>query len=202
VAAEKDVRPEPVAMKPKDPPRSAIAFSAGEDEKMAKIVGEVDRFFQSVHADIEDWKFSMEDYGDGPRIFVRFQIHINKSGVSADPETSKDEGPSPGEAEDRAVALSVRDVKAQPEKREVAEDAQDSERTGAASRADLDLASFVEHWRRKRENNTGGEYHKEGAPYMDAGSEWKGQKRSGGGASPDVAHDHSDEEPRVPDAGS
>src|SRR5579863_6911100 len=60
---------------------SIPAAKGADDEKMHQIVDEVDRFFKAVHADIEDWKFSMEDYGDGPRIFVRFQIHVNKSGV-------------------------------------------------------------------------------------------------------------------------
>jgi hypothetical protein len=45
------------------------------DDKMGRIVDEVDRFFRSVHAGMEDWKFAMEDDGDGTRIFVRFQIH-------------------------------------------------------------------------------------------------------------------------------
>jgi hypothetical protein len=178
---------------------SSITELAGaEDEKMHKIVDEVDRFFKSVHADIEDWKFSMEDYGDGTRIFVRFQIHINNPGVAPDASRSKVRALSPGETKARAVVdPPVPGGRTLPDGREVTEDVHKPDGTGAARQADLDLASFVEVWRAKQDSTQGVEYHKEGAPYVDAGSEWKGHKRRSDEASPDAAGEPTDENPKA-----
>ncbi len=74
-----------MSMKPKKGTGSVTELAGRGKQKMVTIVDEVDRFFKSVHADIEDWKFSMEDYGDGTRIFVRFQVHINRSEDSPSP---------------------------------------------------------------------------------------------------------------------
>jgi hypothetical protein len=189
-------------MKPKGRAESAIKFSGREDEKMHNIVDEVDRFFQSVHADIEDWKFSMEDYGDGTRIFVRFQIHINKSGDPPDPGRSKEKGPNPEVAKARAEEPSVRSGPTHSSTRGAPDEVHEPSGAGSASRADLDLASFVELWRRKRDTNEGNEYHKAGAPYLDAQSEWKGQKRSSEDASSNQSGERSDEEPKLPDPGT
>jgi len=38
----------------------------------------MDDFFDNINAEIEDWKFSMEEQRDGTRIFARFQILIKK----------------------------------------------------------------------------------------------------------------------------
>jgi hypothetical protein len=173
------------AKKSKGRAAAPLPFTGGEDEKMRKIVDEVDRFFQSVHADIEDWKFSMEDYGDGTRIFVRFQLHINSPGAPMIPAGSKEKVLSPGTAHDRLVSRSVPVEKAESARKAPPEDTQQPDTPGQASRADSDLASFVELWRHKRDSSQGTEFHKEGAPYMDSGSEWKGRKRSGGEAPPE-----------------
>ncbi len=39
---------------------------------------EVDRFFDNLNAEIEDWKISMEEFKDGTRIFARVQVLIKK----------------------------------------------------------------------------------------------------------------------------
>jgi hypothetical protein len=188
-----------MAKKSKKGTGSLSELAGGEEQKMHKIVDEVDRFFKSVHADIEDWKFSMEDYGDGTRIFVRFQVHINKSGDSPSPERSRAPipslGPVTGSRIDAAVAQGGRTL---PDGREVTEDIHEPDGTGAARRADLDLASFVEVWRGKQDSTTGGEYHKPGAPYLDAHSEWKGHTRTGAEVSPDVSGEHTNEDPEAP----
>jgi len=198
---------------------SGLAELAGGDDKMGKIVDEMDRFFKSVHADIEDWKFSMEDYGDGTRIFVRFQIHINGSGVPSRPAPSvaaptgsvevTSPAPSPvppggrtlpdGRAvtEDlpRAAGPAVTADPGQADGRAVTEDLLKPDPTGAARRDDLDMASFVDVWRHQRDTNSnlGGEYHKEGAPFVDAASEWKGHKRSDEDSPPQVPGESGDE---------
>jgi hypothetical protein len=186
-------------MKPNDWAGSVTELAGGQDGRMRKIVEEVDRFFKNFHADIEDWKFSMEDFGDGTRIFVRFQIHINSSGASHKP--SKTLG---HEAVQRGVTghrdgVSVRSDRPPPAERMPGEDPPESDTVDAAKRADLDLASFVEVWRGKRDSDLGGEYHKEGAPDLDSGSEWNGHTRSGGDGSLDGRGKRTDEEPKVPE---
>ncbi|MGD0587670.1 MAG: hypothetical protein ABSA63_02620 [Thermoplasmata archaeon] len=192
-----------MVMKSKQKTGPVTGLASGEDEKMHKIVDEVDRFFKSVHADIEDWKFSMEDYGDGTRIFVRFQIHINKSGDSPGPESSKDQVPSLvpslGPATVSAIDVSVvPGGRTLPDGREVTEDIHEPDGTGAARQADLDLASFVEVWRGKQDSNMGGEYHKPGAPYVDAQFEWKGHTRTADEVSPDEPGERTDEDAKAP----
>lgn len=167
---------------------------------MNNIVEEVDRFFKMVHADIEDWKFSMEDYGDGPRIFVRFQIHVNKSGVALTQADPKDDRVSPKTGDDQVLPRSIPSVPSPPTPLEVPKEIHEPVGASAASRADLDLASFVEHWRHTRDNNAAAEFHKEGAPYMDAGSHWKGEKRSSGDALAAVQPERANEEPGIPKA--
>jgi hypothetical protein len=188
-------------MTPKSGADSVRQLAGAEDEKLHKIVDEVDRFFKSVHADIEDWKFSMEDYGDGTRIFVRFQIHINNSGALASTGRAKDAAtdPSPVKVPVGAV-VGAPGGRTLPDGRAVTEDIHEPEGVAAARRADLDLASFVEVWRGKQDSNTGGEYHKPGAPYLDAQSEWKGHPRTSGEIAPNAASESADETPTVPDA--
>ncbi|MGA8275064.1 MAG: hypothetical protein WB852_02045 [Thermoplasmata archaeon] len=191
---------EQVRMKPKNQAGSRAELAVPEDDKMSKIVDEVDRFFKSVHADIEDWKFSMEDYGDGTRIFVRFQIHFDQSVVSRNPKTSKETGRSQGETTAHRDMITVHGGRVEPEGREDMAVLPDPEGAGAAQRADLDLASFVDLWRRKRDSSLHGEYHKKGAPHVDAQPEGNGRKRTRDDVSPDGNDERTHEEPKVPDA--
>jgi hypothetical protein len=185
-------------MKPKSWTDAVIASTGGEDEKMHKIVAEVDRFFKSVHADVEDWKFSMEDYGDGTRIFVRFQIHINKSGDAAKLAGSKERASTPGRRGAPGEGVPTLAIEAGPDELGARGGAHEPEATGAARRADSDIASFVDLWRHRRESNVGAEYHKEGSPFVDASSDEDNGRRSVGGPSLDVATEHADEEQNVP----
>lgn len=57
---------------------SVLQLVGGKKENVAKIVDEIDKFFDSLNAEIEDWKFSMEEFRDGTRLFARFQILIKK----------------------------------------------------------------------------------------------------------------------------
>jgi hypothetical protein len=181
---------------------AVVGSTGGDDEKMGKIVDEVDRFFKSVHADVEDWKFSMEDYGDGTRIFVRFQIHINKSGEPTDRALSTDTVPSPARPETPTDGLSVGTAPSRPEEREGLEGTREPEGSDSARRADLDLASFVLQWRRKRDRNMGAEYHKVGAPFMEGLSDGDGSQRICGDPSPTVPTEGADGEPNSPDVRS
>jgi hypothetical protein len=175
-------------IKPKTWAAAVLDFTGGSDEKVHKIVAEVDQFMKSVHADIEDWKFSMEDYGDGTRIFLRLQVHINKvTGTSPHPR-SKGAAVNVGGDTAHLEGRLVLDGPAPPTKREVAEDLQEPGQTASVRRGE-DLASFVDVWRHKRDTNLDGEFHKDGAPFVDGHLEWKGQKRS----SDDAGHEQVNE---------
>jgi hypothetical protein len=186
-----------VATKAKDEPTVAVAFAGGKDEKLTKIVGEVDRFFKSVHADIEDWKFSMEEYGEGTRIFVRFQLHINKAEPRPGRNFSKKPIAKLEVVETAEPTPRLPSVPAPSPERALAEGGHASEAAGAASRADLDLASFVEMWRSKPDQSKTSEFHKEGAPYMDSESAPKTGKKRGAESTPDPAPERAHEKAKV-----
>jgi len=57
---------------------SALRLINGKKENVKKIAESVDEFFENLHLEIEDWKFSMEEFSDGTRIFIRFQIVVKK----------------------------------------------------------------------------------------------------------------------------
>lgn len=57
---------------------SVMQLVGGKPENIEAIVEAVDGFFDQVNAELEDWKFSMEEHRDGTRIFARFQILIKR----------------------------------------------------------------------------------------------------------------------------
>ncbi len=69
---------ERVNMSDKEKIVSALHLINGKKENVEKIAESVDKFFENLHLEIEDWKFSMEEFSDGTRIFVRFQIIVKK----------------------------------------------------------------------------------------------------------------------------
>ena len=69
---------EKVNMSDKEKIVSALRLINGKKENVEKIAESVDKFFENLHLEIEDWKFSMEEFSDGTRIFVRFQIIVKK----------------------------------------------------------------------------------------------------------------------------
>jgi hypothetical protein len=188
----------PAAMTSKKTARSEATLPGREDEKMTKIMDEVDRFFKSVDAEIEDWKFSMEDYGDGTRIFVRFQIHVNRSGLTPNPAGSVGKRASQGTANDRMVTQATPGGRTLPDGREVTENPMEPDGNAAARRDDRDLASFVEQWRGKKDSALGGEFHKDGAPFLDARSTWKGHTRRNEEVLPQDGEERSGDAPGVP----
>jgi len=133
------------------------------EKSVGTIVQEVDRFLRSVRANIEDWKFSMEDAGDGTRIFVRFQIRIDSAAATPPPADLEGKAARPegaGAMPDTSSG-SLRE-------HESSSRAKPRSRAGADERSDPDLALFVEEWKRKRERRVGGEFHQPGAPLGDA----------------------------------
>ena len=50
----------------------------GKKDNVDTIVDSLEKFFENLHLELEDWKISMEDYQEGTRIFVRFQIVVKK----------------------------------------------------------------------------------------------------------------------------
>ncbi|OPY34268.1 MAG: hypothetical protein A4E32_00540 [Methanomassiliicoccales archaeon PtaU1.Bin124] len=65
-------------MTKKDKVASVLNMVGGKPENVEKIVDEIDHFFETINAEMEDWKVSMEEYKDGTRIYARFQILIKK----------------------------------------------------------------------------------------------------------------------------
>jgi hypothetical protein len=185
-------------MKSKIRPHIETKPAGAEDQKMSKIVDEVDRFFQSVHADIEDWKFSMEDSGDGTRIFVRFQIHINKPMESSKSKKIAVKEPVITRHLDEGESPSHEPGRVRPERLELTGTSRQPDGSGDGLLAESDLASFVELWRRKRDSNQGGEYHKEGAPYMETQLEWEAHIRRSGDRSDGRISDAHDESSKHP----
>lgn len=57
---------------------SVLQLVGGQSENVEKIVDELDSFFESLNAEMEGWKISMEEYPDGTRIFARFQMLLKK----------------------------------------------------------------------------------------------------------------------------
>jgi hypothetical protein len=66
------------AMGKKEKIASVLQLVGGKPENVGKIVEELDKFFDNLNAEIEDWKFSMEEFRDGTRIFARFQVLVKK----------------------------------------------------------------------------------------------------------------------------
>jgi hypothetical protein len=62
----------------KDQVASVMQLVGGKPENIESIVEEIDNFLDNINAEIEDWKFSMEEHRDGTRIYARFQILIKR----------------------------------------------------------------------------------------------------------------------------
>lgn len=66
------------ALGKKEKMASVLHLVGGKPENVEKIVDEIDKFFDNMNAELEDWKVSMEEFPDGTRIFVRLQVLIKK----------------------------------------------------------------------------------------------------------------------------
>jgi len=50
----------------------------GKKDNIETIVDTLEQFFENLHLELEDWKISMEEFQEGTRIFVRFQIIVKR----------------------------------------------------------------------------------------------------------------------------
>jgi hypothetical protein len=57
---------------------SALHLISQDKENLEKITNTVDKFFDNIHLEMEDWKLTMEEFNDGTRIFLRFQFLVKK----------------------------------------------------------------------------------------------------------------------------
>jgi hypothetical protein len=57
---------------------SVLHMVGGNPDNVERIVDEIDKFFDSMNAELEGWKVSMEEFSDGTRVFARFQILLKK----------------------------------------------------------------------------------------------------------------------------
>ena len=65
-------------MDKRDKMASVLHLVGGKPENVEKIVDEIDEFMNTLNAELEDWKVSMEEFQDGTRIFARFQVLVKK----------------------------------------------------------------------------------------------------------------------------
>jgi hypothetical protein len=56
----------------------AIHLVGGKKENVGVIIEAIEKFFENLHVEVEDWKISMEEFEDGTRVFVRFQVIVKK----------------------------------------------------------------------------------------------------------------------------
>jgi hypothetical protein len=57
---------------------SVLQMIGGKPENVERILDEVDKFFEDLNAELEDWKISMEEFPDGTRLFARVQVLLKK----------------------------------------------------------------------------------------------------------------------------
>jgi hypothetical protein len=57
---------------------SVLRLVGGSAEDVDRLVGELEGFLDKLNAEVEDWKFSTEEFRDGTRVYGRFQILIRK----------------------------------------------------------------------------------------------------------------------------
>lgn len=62
----------------KEEATSMIHIVEGKKEKLDTIIETIEEFFENLHLEIENWKISTEEFRDGTRVFVRFQILVKK----------------------------------------------------------------------------------------------------------------------------
>lgn len=57
---------------------SILHIVEGKKENVETIMNTVEKFLENLHIEIEDWKISVEDFHEGTRVFVRFQLIVKK----------------------------------------------------------------------------------------------------------------------------
>jgi hypothetical protein len=67
-----------IDMSNKETIESALHIVEGKKENIDSIMDTVQQFFNNLHLEMEDWKISVEEFHEGTRVFVRFQIIIKK----------------------------------------------------------------------------------------------------------------------------
>jgi hypothetical protein len=152
------------------------------DERMAKVVDEVDRFFRSVHLNIEDWKFSMEDGADGTRIFVRFQIRLDAPGTASNSRKSRTTTSSSGDTAGREGTPSLREVSPSDVRKAENEEPDERQVIDAVMQSDPDLPPLLRELDRKRERRPHVEFHKAGAPFVESPAEGTDSQQTRGDA--------------------
>jgi hypothetical protein len=65
-------------MSDKEKIESMLHIVEGKKENVKTIMDTIEKFFENLHLEIEDWKISVEESREGTRVFVRFQIIVKK----------------------------------------------------------------------------------------------------------------------------
>jgi len=66
----------------KDKIISTLHSIEGKKENIETIMDTIEQFFENLHVEIEDWKVSTEEFHEGTRIFIRFQVIVKKKEAS------------------------------------------------------------------------------------------------------------------------
>jgi len=57
---------------------AVLELMGGNRDNVEKVVAEMDDLFETLNAEVEDWKLSMEEFPEGTRIYARFQVLLRK----------------------------------------------------------------------------------------------------------------------------
>jgi len=56
----------------------ALHLVEGKKEKVGVVIDAIEKFFENLRLDIEDWKISLEEFEEGTRVFVRLQVLMKR----------------------------------------------------------------------------------------------------------------------------
>ncbi len=65
-------------MSKKDKIVDALHLVEGRKENVGVVIDAIEKFFENLRVDIEDWKISLEEFEEGTRVFVRLQVLVKR----------------------------------------------------------------------------------------------------------------------------
>ncbi len=65
-------------MSKKDKIVEALHLVEGRKENVGVVIDAIEKFFENLRVDIEDWKISLEEFEEGTRVFVRLQVLVKR----------------------------------------------------------------------------------------------------------------------------
>jgi hypothetical protein len=56
----------------------ALHLVEGKKENVGVVIDAIEKFFENLRVDVEDWKVSMEEFEEGTRVFIRLQVLVKR----------------------------------------------------------------------------------------------------------------------------